>query len=123
MMMMFLMVVHQCRETLHRKVVRMLPNLMPPQNKPDKMGYNKVQKEPHKENKMLNKPQTKALETEKPAAKEVPKEAVRVQAKALEAEKAEAKAKEEAERKAVLAALYNELISHYGAVWNKVSTA
>ena len=60
----------------------MLPNLMQPQNKPDKMGYNKVLTEQPKENKMLNKPQDKVQEN--PAAKEVPKEAVRVQAKALE---------------------------------------
>jgi hypothetical protein len=97
MMVKLLMVVaHQFRVMLHRKVVRMLPNLMQPQNKPDKMDYNKVQKEPIKENKMLNKPQAKDKVLENPAAKEVPKEAVRVQAKALEkVERVKAKAKME----------------------------
>jgi len=73
---------------LRRKVVRMLLNLMQPQNKPAKTGYNKVLTEQHKENKMLNKPQAKVQEN--PAAKEVPKEAARVQAKALGLERVEA---------------------------------
>jgi hypothetical protein len=93
-----MVVVHQVPVMLRRKVVKMRPNLMQPQNKPEKMGYNKVQKEPTKENKMLNKPQAKDKVQENPAAKEVPKEAARVQAKALALEKVERAKALEAEK-------------------------
>ena len=91
-----MVVVHQAPVMLRRKVVKMRPNLMQPQNKPEKMDYNKVQKEPTKENKMLNKPQAKVQEN--PAAKEVPKEAARVQAKAKALEKVDKAKALEAEK-------------------------